>query len=153
MGSKTPTVSNAQAFRKKKLAEDEGSIIELPSGLVVKVKRPSVPHMIKAGKLPASLAAAQFRLQTQATQPSDKDIERIYQFQLKIVELALLEPRVEATPDYDKNEISIDDIEAIDLDAIYAWVNGGNEALERFRTDGTGLSARPSSETVQPPTE
>jgi len=144
MAKKPLTVSGAQAFRKKKLEYDEGSIIELPSGLVVKVKRPSVPHMIKAGRLPASLASAQFRLQTQA-EASDKDIERIYQFQLKIVELALIEPTVKAEPNYDNNEISIDDIEPNDLDAVYAWVNGGTQALEKFRDSGEGVSTPPSS--------
>lgn len=144
MADKPKTVSNAQAFRKKKLEYDEGTIIELPSGLVVKVKRPSVPHMIRAGKLPASLAAAQFRVQT-GGESSDKDVERIYQLQLKIVELALIEPKVTATPDYDQNEISIDDIEPGDCDAIYAWVNGGEEALAKFRNNGEGVSATPSS--------
>ena len=147
MATKKPlTVSNAQAFRKKKLEYDEGTIIELPSGLVVKVKRPSVPHMIKAGRLPASLAAAQFRMQTSNSEASDKDIERLYQLQLKIVELTLIEPKVTSqNPDYEAGEISIEDIEPTDCDAIYAWVNGGDEALSRFRDGGAGLPAGPGS--------
>lgn len=145
MVAKKLAVSSAQAFRKKKLDYDEGEVISLPSGLVVKVKRPSVPHMIKAGRLPASLAAAQFRMQTSQNEASDKDVERIYQLQLKIVELALIEPKVAQAPDYDAGEISIDDIEPTDCDAIYAWVNGGDEALSKFRDGGAGLPAGPGS--------
>lgn len=147
--AKQPTVSNAQAFRKRKLEQDEGEIIELSSGLVVKVKRPSVPHMIKAGKLPASLAAAQFRIQTGAgRETSDKDIERLYQFQLKMVELALIEPKVTQKPDYDNNEISIEDVTEADSNEIFAWLNGGLEALDRFRGFGEGVSAGLGSETL-----
>lgn len=142
MATKQPQPS-ASYFKQRTQVDDEGEILELSSGAVVRVRRPSIPHLVNAGIVPASLAGAQFRIQTKQN-IADEDVKRIYDLELIIAQHAVIEPKVlpkGQKPNYEKGEISINDLKEGDLTEIYTYVQGGVEALDRFRGDGQGVSA------------
>lgn len=144
MATPEPTqISSAQQFKQAREAREAGDILTLASGLSVRIRRPEVTKLIAKGLLPATLVQGFMSLQGK---PQDKmkaeDLEMILSFQREVAKHALVSPTIADEPDYDKDEISIDDLVAEDLDEVWAYVNGGLEGVELFRKErDAGLSA------------
>lgn len=148
--NQTPQVSSAADFKKQREAREKGDILTLQSGLTVRLKRPDVTQIIAKGLIPANMVQRFMNLQGKdETAVKAEDIEAVMIFQRAVAKYALMQPTVVDEPDYDQDQISIDDLESGDLDEIWAYVNGGISAVELFREKRTsGVSARPNSEAV-----
>jgi hypothetical protein len=111
----------------------EGKLIELPSGIVVRVGRPSLANMLKSGKIPANLVSAAVKQMQGSTLMTQKDLQE----SIEVVELILLEavkePKlVRENPAED--EICLDDFTDEDRGFIFQYVQSGALDLKPFRS-------------------
>jgi hypothetical protein len=154
MSKETPEniqISSAQQFKQRREARDQGDIFTLSSGLSVLLKRPNITRMIAKGLIPPNLVQRFMDLESAGISKTVKaeDIEAVLQLQRAIAPEALISPKVVDTPDYDNNEINIEDLDDSDLEEIWTYVNGGLEAVESFRQERTANSlSRPDSDEV-----
>jgi hypothetical protein len=132
-------ISSAQEFKKRREAREAGDVLTLASGLSVRLKRPEVTKLIAQGLLPANMLqrfmAIQKDLQSSSKEVKAEDLELILKFQRTVAKHALLEPTISDEPDYDKNEIALDDLDDADLEEIWTYANGGLEAVDSFRKE------------------
>jgi hypothetical protein len=123
--------SSAQQFKEFREKRLQPHTLTLPSGLVVSLKRPSIKILISSGVIPDAIAG---KIMNMDKDTSGKTVIRpqqmhdIVEFQKIVATHALVSPKVVDQPDYDNNEISIDDIDADDQDAIMSFVVEGVEA-------------------------
>lgn len=150
------TVSSAQQFKQAREAREKGDVITLSSGLSVRLKRPDVTQMISRGLIPSNMVQGFMSLQGKdQSKITGEDVATILQFQREMAKHALTEPKVVDEPNYDNGEISIDDLSSDDLGEVWQYVNGGLEAVEKFRKErNTGvLPGLDSQEIPTPPSE
>lgn len=144
-------LSSAQQFKQRREAREQGDILTLSSGLSVLLKRPNITRMIAKGAIPPNLVQRFMDLESAGVSKTVKaeDIEAVLQLQRLIAPEALISPKVVDTPDYENNEINIEDLDDSDLEEIWTYVNGGLEAVDSFRKERTanGVS-RPNSDEV-----
>lgn len=133
-------VTGAAAFRERSQKRTHGEVIQLSSGVSVRIKRPSISGLIKTGQLPSELASAAVKIQSGAATTSN-DMKMFVEYNERIAKLSLIEPRVVDNPNYDNNEISFDDLEDGDQTEILLYVNGGLDALAKFREERSGATA------------
>lgn len=131
------TVSSAQEFKKQREAREAGDVITLASGLTVRLKRPEITKIIAQGLIPAQLVqrfmSAQSTGDTKQMKP--EDFEALLKFQIVTAKHSFVEPRVVDEPNYDNNEISIEDLSSEDLEEVWAYANGGTQAVDQFRKE------------------
>lgn len=133
----------------------QGEIVTLPSGRVVKLQRPSLVSLITSGVFPNQLlVAARSVLEGKAPEYSDEKLPEY----LKVVEIAVaqafLEPKCisEGTPE--AGEISISWVSDDDKTFIMRYLQRGLEAAEKFRREQRpGGKSRPSGKAVRTETE
>lgn len=144
-------ISSAQQFKKRREAREQGDVLTLSSGLVVRLIRPEITKMIAKGLMPSSMVQTFMAFEGKTDKAvKAEDIEAILGFQRVVAVNAVVEPKVvEQDADYDANEINVDDLEAEDLSEIWAFANGGSEAVELFRKErDSRLSVGLDSETL-----
>lgn len=134
--------TSASSFRQRAQEREAGQILELSSGNTVRVARPSVSKLIKTGQLPSELANAAIKVQSGGNTSTD-DLNKFMQYQERLVKLALLSPKISDTPNYDNDEISLDDLADDEQTEILLFVNGGLDALAKFREQRQSVSAGP----------
>lgn len=138
----TPQVSGKQTganeFRKDAQARKDGQLITLSSGHTLRIARPSVNNLVKSGQLPSELANAAIKMQSGGT-INDTDMKRYVEYNERIVKLSVVSPKITENPNYDNDEISIDDLDDNERSEILLYVNGGLEALAKFRSDGSSV--------------
>lgn len=139
-------VSGPETFKKLRDAR-LGRVMELPSGLVVKVGSPHISDMIEAGDIPGELinTALGVRSKEVTDAQAAKNSSRMMKY---IISKALIEPKCVLTgePNYDKGEIHIQDIDDTDRIFIYTQVQEGvMRQLNKFRNDSAGKVGRPDS--------
>lgn len=140
--------SSAKEFKLKREAREKGELLTLSSGLVVLVKRPNITRMIAKGLVPNSILQKFMVLQDKNTY-DPKDIEAILVFQKEMAKQALVKPIIVDEPNYDNDEISVDDLEDTDLAEIWQYVNGGIEEVDKFRRERqSGLSVGQDSNPI-----
>lgn len=151
MSMETPeniATSSAKEFKLKREAREKGELLTLSSGLVVLVKRPNITRMIAKGLVPNSILQKFMVLQDKNTY-DPKDIEAILVFQKEMAKQALVKPIIVDEPNYDNDEISVDDLEDTDLAEIWQYVNGGIEEVDKFRRERqSGLSVGQDSNPI-----
>lgn len=128
-------VTSAADFRAARQKRDEGEFITLGSGLTIKIKRPSVNTMVKTGQLSTELANAAIKVQ-QGGNPTADDMKKYVEYNERIIQLAVVEPKVVTDPNYDAGEVSVDDFADLDRSEIVLFVNGGLNELAKFRARG-----------------
>jgi len=137
MSTETPEsnqkYTSAQEFKKRRQAREQGEPLELPSGLVVKVRRPEIPKLIADELIPADLVQEFIKVQSDTSNLNATQLVKLMQFQKAMAKHALLEPKIVDEPNYDSGEISIDDLDQDDLDVVWSYVNGGSKAVAQFR--------------------
>jgi hypothetical protein len=125
--------TNASAFRKRSQEMEKGELLLLVSGNTVRVRRPSITAMVKSGQVPANVAGAALKFDS-GKPMSDRDVTRLFELKQIVTTHALMAPKiVEGTPDYDNNEISIDDLTEDEINDVYMYVQVGLEKLYSFR--------------------
>lgn len=140
--SQSPAPTSAAQFRKAAQERNEGALITLSSGNVVRIARPSVGKLIKTGQLPSELANAAIKVQAGGN-TSTQDLDKFMQYQERLVSLALLSPKIAENPNYDNDEIALDDLADDEQTEILLYVNGGLDALAKFRQQRQSVSAGP----------
>lgn len=126
---KKQTITPASEWK----ARATGEIVTLPSGTVVRVRRPSLFALARTGSIPNPLAAAvvRFFAVTDET-PTTSEQDQIKNYQANadaytgIAAATVTEPRiiVDRAPDYDAGEIAPEDLSTADLIWIYRFVEG-----------------------------
>lgn len=130
-------VSTALDFKKKREARDSGDILTLQSGLTVRLRRPEISKLIARGFIPAQLVQRFMNLKPETSKGNIKpeDIEALLELQTLTTKYALLEPKIVDEPNYENNEISIEDLDTEDIEEIWAYANGGVEEVAKFRQE------------------
>lgn len=136
----TQLATGASAFRDRSKKRTDGEYLELSSGVTIRIKRPSISGLIKSGQLPSELASAAVKIQSGSPTTSN-DMKLFVEYNERIARLSLIEPRVVDTPDYDNGEISFDDLEDTDQTEILLYVNGGLDALAKFREERSSTTS------------
>lgn len=139
MMNNAPTASSALEFLKKR-----EQLVKLPSGLTALLRRPSllslVAHAPDGAIPPAFKSQLQQRFKGSASgkmpEVSLAEMEQVMRY---IAAAAFVSPVVVPAgdvPDYERNEIAVDDIDPEDVQFIFMWVNGTGArevaAIERF---------------------
>lgn len=136
----TQQQTSASQFKKDAAQRAEGQLITLSSGHTLRVGRPSVNNLVKTGQLPSELANAAIKMQS-GGQINDHDMKKYVEYNERIVKLSVISPKIVDTPNYDNDEIAINDLSDDERSEILLYVNGGLEALAKFRSNGSGVSA------------
>ena len=140
---KPQVVSSAKDFFLRRKKRDEAVAVELPSGLVVSLKRPSVDKLIRDGHIPSDLAVSLQKASGGAGLKGG-DLEKYYQVTDLITVHSVVEPKVlksdkELTEEqYEAGYISINDIEDTDKAFIMDYVQTGVTDLKPFRSQQQG---------------
>jgi hypothetical protein len=140
---KPQVVSSAKDFFLRRKKRDEAVAVELPSGLVVSLKRPSVDKLIRDGHIPSDLAVSLQKASGGAGLKGG-DLEKYYQVTDLITVHSVVEPKVlkgdkELTEEqYEAGYISLNDIEDTDKAFIMEYVQTGVANLKSFRPQQQG---------------
>jgi hypothetical protein len=160
-------VTSAKAWKKA----SQGIQLELPSGNVVKARRPGVQNLLATGYLPDSLMPIiNESIQKGKALPPSKIQETIDSNSSVLLEImdatdriaakCVIEPVVryhrvevdgewEDIPDEDRDDeiVYTDDIDDGDKSFIFQWAMGGSADLERFRVESEEYMASVQSVT------
>lgn len=130
-------VTSAQQFLERRKAREEGALVTLPSGLVVRLGRPSVTKLVASDIIPGDAAAALANAQA----GGKVDVKKLQELATIIAKQAIKEPVVSDNPDYEKGEVSIDDFDDEDIEFIVQYVQSGNQDIAKFRQLRSGSTA------------
>jgi hypothetical protein len=128
-----PTVSNADAFKKRAQERDQGVAIELPSGLFMSLRRPSVTAMIKTGHIPADVAASMQNV-APGKQLQGKEMTKYLELMDLIVIHSAVAPKVVANDSDEADAVKVGEIDDQDKQFIMNYVQSGVADLKPFRT-------------------
>lgn len=117
--------SSAKEFKRKVAERDRSKPLKLPAtGLTVLCKRPAITALIQQGIIPDQIADKIINTQGGAQRVEVKDLPRILELQQIVAKHSITSPEVVDEPDYDKNQISVKDIDPDDLTFIFQYVAG-----------------------------
>lgn len=133
-------VTSALSFRDKRRERENPKAVEMPSGVVFKVRRPDIVKLIREGIIPADLAVAAQAATPEAGGKLKLD-GKMFEDYLKMRDLiavaSIVEPQVKdgdvTDEEYNQGIISVYDIDADDKEFISVYVNTGDTDLEQFR--------------------
>lgn len=130
-------VSAVSEFQKRAQDRTVGTLITLPSGVVVRVARPSVSKMIAMGHVPSDVAQVIMSGNAEKASQSvgTKEFTKLMELQEIIAVHAVLEPKVvQGVANYDEGQISVEDLTDEDLSTILLYVQKGVTDLASFRS-------------------
>jgi hypothetical protein len=139
-------LSGAAAFHERAKKQQEGELLELSSGMVVRVRRPNETKLIQEGHIPAQLAMSSINIQQQKATPAD--LKNFASLQRLYATLTVVDPVVVDRQTEQDNEVSVDDFDSGELSEIYLYATGGMAGLKQFRQRGQGIPARPDSQAL-----
>lgn len=119
---------------KKKSRElvTEGVLTELPSGIVVRLGRPSLTKMLKDGVIPGNLVQASLKQMQGSVPMTEKEIKESIEVVELLVMSAVKEPKI-VQGDPADNELSIYELTDEDRGFIFQYVQSGGTDLTPFR--------------------
>lgn len=131
-------VTGASDFRKRRDERHKTETLELPSGVIVELRRPQIDKLIRQGHIPADVAVSVQRLQGQDSSTlKGKELKDYFEVIDLITEHAFVNPKVKkgelSDADYDNGFISIEDVEENDKVFIMHYVQSGLKDLSKFR--------------------
>lgn len=124
----------AEIRRKAKETIVEGKLVELPSGIVLRLARPSLAVMLKTGKIPGSLVSAAIKQMQGSTPMTPEQVKE----SIEVVELILMESVKEPTlvkENPTEGQICLDDLSDEDRGFIFQYVQTGALDLRPFRRE------------------
>lgn len=134
--TQTATVTPAAEFAKKREERLKGKVITLPSGVSVRVRRPSINNLIASGHVPSDVAAVLMSGQSSQAVQGTKEFSKLVQLQKIVAKHAVIEPKiVDGEPNYGNGEIAIEDFTDEDLTSILIFVQSGVADLGKFRKE------------------
>jgi len=115
----------------------EGELVELPSGIVVRLARPSLAAMIKSGKIPDHLVSAAVKQLQGGQTLSAKEVRESIDVMEEVMMLGFVEPKlVRENPQ--EGEITFDDLSDDDRGFAYSYIQFGRTnsqgGLKSFRS-------------------
>lgn len=126
-------VTTAKAWREMR---EQGVIVPLPSGKVARLRPVGIEELVRRGKIPDDLspmAAEVVWKNTTSTEHVRALGKRAIDMLNIIVQSAFIEPKVVESDQPGEDEISIDDIDLEDKQAVFAFVTAPVGALAYFR--------------------
>lgn len=110
----------------------QGEEAELPSGLVVRLRRVGMMDLAVAGGVPAPLAGAlETMMAGKVTLVTLPEFERYAGVVNLVVRAAVVEPEIGEEPG--PNRLAVTELPMADRIAIFNWANGGATQLKPFR--------------------
>lgn len=134
-------VSSLEDIKKKQQTAEEGQVFELPSGLILKVKRPSISKLIRDKAIPGNLMAAAVRLVSGNNANNNQELTEGIQLMENIVHQCILEPQ----------GISLEDVSNFSDDDkafLYLYIQKGVTDLQSFRNEQREQVARLSGQAL-----
>lgn len=130
-----------------------GKYITLPTGPIVKVRKPKLLDMFASGQIPGELInLARNKTEDELNKKIEGNPEarkKTLEMMNAVVKAAFVEPKIVDEPDYDKQEIHVDDLDMSDKLFVYKIAMGGTEELKKFREQSdlqdTGSDSKPVS--------
>jgi hypothetical protein len=118
----------------------QGIEVELPSGLVMRVKRVAVLDLVEQGLIPTSLVAAAEQFSSGGKVSLEELREGLGVINL-VIKAAALSPRVvdEEVPADDTTRICINELDGNDKTALFNWLNAPAGELKAFLGGETKL--------------
>jgi hypothetical protein len=126
-------VTSAKEWRKPR---EEGFIVPLPSGFMPRLRMVGIEELVRRGTIPddlTSLAAEMVYEKNAAVEIVRSLGKGAIDFLNLVVASAFIEPKVSFEAELKDDEISIDDIDLMDKQAVFAFVTGPTQALRLFR--------------------
>lgn len=135
---KTPELQATPASDWKKDAE--GTLMELPSGKVARLRRRSIFALMKAGQIPNELRAIvqNFISSPQGARAvAGENFEAMFQLIDVVAKACFVYPKLvdEGENELDDDEVYVSDIEFDDKLYVYLWSAGEVSSLEAFREE------------------
>ena len=146
-----PASSNSSYFRNRNVKDKQGEPVTIGDATFL-VGRPSLSSLTKQRIIPTELAAAAANVQTKVSKGSPvqgKELESYQKYERLMLMSAVRSPRiVEQNPNYEDNEICIDDLSDNETTDLMTYIQGGAEALRTFRAQRQRQIAGLSSESL-----
>lgn len=127
------SVADIKAMLQKKV---DGELVSLPSGLVFKLKKPSISRLLEDNVFPNDLVATAIKMDSNTNEPANREE---YLRSLQVIDTIVTHAAVVPKVVTNKDEVSDDSIWIKDLDdqdkvAIYLFVQTGVKQLNSFRS-------------------
>lgn len=137
-------VSSVADVKQRVEKNKQGEAIELPSGLVFSVGRPSLVGLLTGNAIPSRLSAIALKIMNGGISQvkSIEDMKNTFELIDKVVVASVLAPKVVSENASDE-EILVSDLSEDDKIAIFTFVQSGEAGLEKFRRQLTGGQSRP----------
>lgn len=134
--TKAPQEQSVKDIKAALRAKKDGELVELPSGLVFRLAKPSISRLLKDNVFPQSLVATAIKMDSNTNQPVSRE-EYLQSLEVidTIVHRAAVSPKVVLSEkDVDDDSVLVEDLDDQDKVAIYLYVQTGVKPLESFRS-------------------
>lgn len=143
-------VSKASEIKKLAKARLEGELVSLPSGMVVKLRRPNLVPLLRANKIPTELFQALIDRESGRLPATREDMMRSLDAVDTVLIEAFVEPVMVANNPTDE-QITPDDLTDEDRGFVYTYIQKGVTENKKFRINGTREDSGLNSEAVSEP--
>ena len=126
------TPAEIEALRKE---QADGEVLEFPSGLRVRLKRPQLASMIKEGIIPQTLLSTALDVSSGKEVKDTDGVQKAIEVMEIILYKAFVNPKLVKENPKD-GEISVDDLSDDDRAFAFGYVQAGEAGLRRFRVEG-----------------
>lgn len=125
--SPVSTATSLDELRNKFKKNEEGELLTLPSGITLKIKRPSLSRLIRDKRVPQNLVGAALRVVQNKNTANPNDLAENIALMEYILKLAIVEPA--GMTDDDIASLSDDD-----KGMCFLYIQEGVADLESFRS-------------------
>lgn len=141
-------VTSAREWRKLR---QQGVLVELPSGMVARLRPVGLMDLFRAGKIPDALTGIVAELVSNGTFAPEKSemtgelitvVADLYDI---VCRAAFISPAIVPAPQEDHDEIELEDVSQADRQFVLAWASAPTNELRDFRQEAGSQSA-----TVEP---
>ena len=134
--TEAPQELSAKEIKEQLEARKDGKVIQLPSGLSLKLRKPSIARLLKDDVFPKELVATAIKMDSNASEPTTKED---YLNSLRVINTIVAHAVVSVKVVLDKADVTedsilVDDIDDNDRVAIYLYCQSGVEPLNSFRS-------------------
>jgi len=114
----------------------DGELVELPSGLVFKLKKPSISRLLEDNVFPNDLVATAIKMDSNTNEPADREeyLRSLKVIETIVVQAAVVPKVVTKEEEVNDESIYIKDLDDQDKVAIYLFVQTGVKQLNSFRS-------------------
>ena len=120
-------------IKKKSQEIKEGILTELPSGIVVRLARPSLTKMLKDGIIPGNLIQASLKQSQGIVAMTDKEIKESIEVVELLVMEAIKEPKI-VRENADENSLNLYELSDEDRGFVFQYIQSGATDLTLFRS-------------------